>query len=128
MVADSPDTEVLHNTVLLSGTYPNAIEYRFVGTTNALIANNLVDADIRSRAGAGAVLIGNATNATPDLFVDPFNGDLHLVSSAILAIDRVAVQPDAVLDFDDRVRPQGIAADIGAHELAVVSSPMRRGR
>jgi hypothetical protein len=128
MVADSPDTEVLHNTVLLSGTYPNAIEYRFVGTTNVLVANNLVDADIRSRAGAGAILSGNATNATPDLFVDPFNGDLHLQPSAVLAIDRVAVQPDALLDFDNRMRPQGIAADIGAHEVAVVSSPAGRRR
>jgi hypothetical protein len=77
-------------------------------------------------------LSGNATNATPDLFVDPFDGDLHLLPTATLAIDRVAVQPDAPLDWDDTTRPQEIAADIGAHELVVapplVSTPMRRVR
>src|SRR5206468_3260711 len=43
-VFDSPNTQVLHNSVVISGTYPNAAEYRFVGTTGVLIANNLFDA------------------------------------------------------------------------------------
>ena len=32
MVTDSPDTQVLNNTVYLSGTYPSPIEYRYAGT------------------------------------------------------------------------------------------------
>jgi hypothetical protein len=32
-VADSVDTQILHNTVILSGTYNAAIEYRYRGTT-----------------------------------------------------------------------------------------------
>ncbi len=32
-VADSPNTKVLHNTIISRGSYPNAIEYRFAATT-----------------------------------------------------------------------------------------------
>ena len=42
-VADSPDTQVLNNTVYVSGTYATPIEYRFAGTTGVLLANNLLD-------------------------------------------------------------------------------------
>jgi hypothetical protein len=43
-VIDSAGTRVLHNTILQSGTYPNAIEYRFPGATGVSIINNLTDA------------------------------------------------------------------------------------
>ena len=51
-VADSPGTQVLHNTMLVSGTYANAIEYRFANTTGVFIANNLLDGAIAARDGA----------------------------------------------------------------------------
>jgi hypothetical protein len=41
-VADSPNTQVLHNSIFISGTYPNPIEYRFAHTTGTLIANNVL--------------------------------------------------------------------------------------
>ena len=67
-IFDSPNTRVLHNTVLTSGTYPHAIEYRFPDTTGVLIANNLVDAAIRARDGASATLQNNLTTARFDMF------------------------------------------------------------
>src|SRR5207237_534850 len=51
-VSNSPNTQVLHNTVKLNGTYPNAVEYRFAPTTGVQIKNNLTDAAIVSRDGA----------------------------------------------------------------------------
>ena len=33
LIADSSNTKVLHNSILLSGTYSNAIEYRFAGAS-----------------------------------------------------------------------------------------------
>ena len=42
-VADSPGTQVLHNTILISRTYANPIEYRFAHTSGVVIANNVLD-------------------------------------------------------------------------------------
>jgi hypothetical protein len=63
-VGDSPGTEVLHNTVLTSGTYENAIEFRFPGTTGAVIRRNLVDARIQARDGATGTVEDNYPSAT----------------------------------------------------------------
>ena len=63
-VSDSPSTQVLHNSIVISGTYPNAIEYRFPDAANILIANNLADRAIVSRDGASATLVNNSTSAT----------------------------------------------------------------
>ena len=51
-VADSPNTQVLHNTILISRTYANPIEYRFPDTTGVVIANNVLDGAIARRDGA----------------------------------------------------------------------------
>src|SRR2546428_2929896 len=92
-VFDSPDTQVLNNTVFLSGTYGTPIEYRFRGTTGVVIANNLVDGTIAARDGATATLLNNLTGARADLFVNAAAGDLHLVPTATAAIDPGAVVP-----------------------------------
>jgi uncharacterized SAM-binding protein YcdF (DUF218 family) len=52
MVADSPGTEVLHNTVFVSGTHPSSIEYRFRGARDVVVANNRLDGTILARDGA----------------------------------------------------------------------------
>jgi hypothetical protein len=87
---------VLHNSILISGTYSNAIEYRFPNTSAVLIANNVTDAPIVARDGATGVVTGNYTTA-----------------SAI---------PAAGPDFDGEIRPTG-ATDIGADEYVPGGAP-----
>jgi hypothetical protein len=122
-VWDSPGTEVLHNTVIQNGTYPNAIEYRFPGTTAVTIVNNLTDGSIVGRDGAAATLQSNVTSATPGLFIDASAADLHLRSTATAAIDQGANVADCPLDWDGQVRPIGSKRDVGADEYSPPSGP-----
>jgi Right handed beta helix region len=118
-VADSPNTKVLHNTVILNGTYPFAIEYRFPDTTGVEIRFNLTDAQILSRDGATGNVANNIQNASSDMFVDPANNDLHLRSTAALAIDAAPAHPDVTDDYDGQLRPTSGASprDLGADEF-----------
>jgi hypothetical protein len=56
-VFDSPNTQVLHNTILASGTYFSPIEYRFAQTTGVLVANNLLDGAVLARDGAAGTAV-----------------------------------------------------------------------
>jgi hypothetical protein len=129
-VFDSPGTQVLHNTILGSGTYSSLIEYRFPHTTGVEIANNLLDGRILARDGASATLSGNVTTAAAAWFVNAAAADLHLAASATAAIDRVAVLANAATDWDGQPRPRGAAADVGADELGMPAplSPPRNLR
>jgi hypothetical protein len=115
-IFDSPDSKVLNNTILLNGTYKNAIEYRFSHTTGALIANNLTDAAIVSRDGGTATVQSNYTHATSNMFVNPATGDLHLTGAATAAIDRATANADVTSDWDGHPRAGGSAPDLGADE------------
>jgi hypothetical protein len=53
---DSPGTQVLRNRSVLSGTYPTAIEFRFPGTRDVVIANNITDAAVVARDGGSATV------------------------------------------------------------------------
>jgi hypothetical protein len=55
VVADSPGTQVLGNTVVVSGTYATPLEYRFPGAHGVVVAGNCVDGAIRSRDGASGI-------------------------------------------------------------------------
>src|SRR5438067_2147431 len=127
MVADSPNTQVLNNTVFLSGTYGTPIEYRFAGTQNVVIGNNLLDGAIWARDGATGVEAGNLAGAQASMFVNAAAGDLHLVASATSAIDRGLNSPAVTSDFDGQVRPQGSADDIGADEFGATATAYRIG-
>ncbi len=116
-IFDSPNTRVLHNTVLTSGTYPHAIEYRFPDTRGVLIANNLVDAAIQARDGASATLQNNLTTARFDMFRNAGVADLHLLPGPSAALDKAVTLPDAGTDWDGDPRPSGAAPDLGADEL-----------
>jgi hypothetical protein len=118
-VANSPNTKVLHNTIILSGSYPNAIEYRFSDTTGVEIRFNLTDARIVARDGATGNVANNIMSASSGMFVDPANNDLHLRSTAALAIDAASVHPDVSDDYDGQLRPADGAAprDLGADEF-----------
>ena len=122
-VWDSPGTRVLHNTSFQSGTYPDAIEYRFPGTTGAVIKNNLADGTIRQRDGAQADLAANVTNATAALFVDTAGSDLHLRPTAAAAIDDGVALAECSLDWDGQARPYGPARDVGADEYVPAVLP-----
>ncbi|MCI0684585.1 MAG: PKD domain-containing protein, partial [Gemmataceae bacterium] len=115
-VWNSPNTKVLHNTVLLNGNYPNAVEYRFANTTGVSIRNNLTDAAIVSRDGATGTVANNYTAAQAAWFVNPGAGDLHLKATATAAINKVTTLADAAEDFDGDTRPGGTTADYGADE------------
>jgi hypothetical protein len=116
-VWDSPGTWVLHNTVIQSGTYANAIEYRYTGSTGVQITNNLTDGAILKRDGAQATTTANYTQAGSAMFVNPSAGNLHLKSSATAAIDRGVFLEDVSVDWDGQSRPKGPAPDIGADEF-----------
>lgn len=115
-IADSPGTQVLHNTILISRTYSNPIEYRFPHTTGVVIANNVLDGSVTARDGATGSISGNYTNASAALFVNPAAGDLHLRPTAAVLLNQVATPLSAAgVDWDGQSRPAG-STDIGADE------------
>jgi hypothetical protein len=118
-IADSPHTQVLHNTVVLSGTSGASIELRWPDTTNTLVANNLTEAPAWQRDGATGIEAGNYTAASAKMFVDASAGDLHLVSTATAAIDSGVSLVEVTTDWDRRPRPVGAGPDAGADELDV---------
>jgi hypothetical protein len=117
-VADSPNTQVLNNTVLVSGTYPYPIEYRFAGTTGVVIKNNLLDGAVLARDAATGTVQNNVTSATSAMFVSASTGDLHLKSTATAAIDRGVTVAGVIDDWDGEARPIGSAPDVGADEFS----------
>ncbi len=124
LIADSPNTKVVNNSILVSGGYSSPIEYRFAGTTGIVIANNLLDGDVTARDGATGTVTNNYTSAAAGLFVSPAAGDLHLKPTASVAIDKGSATFAPAVDWDGRPRPFGLAVDIGADEFrTIVSNP-----
>jgi hypothetical protein len=108
---------VLHNTVLLNGTYSlGAIEYRFAPSTGR-ISGNLTDGRIVQRDGASASLDGNLDGAMADWFVAADAADLHLAPSAP-AVDHVRAISEVGDDVDGETRPVGARSDAGADEMS----------
>jgi len=81
------DFEVSHNTIILNGTYPCCVEYRFAGTRGRL-SGNLSDGPLCARDSAAAELEDNVDSASPDWFVDPANGDLRLAPVGMSALQK----------------------------------------
>ncbi len=107
---------VVHNTVWLE-SYWAAIEYRFAGTSNGVIANNLVNKQIAQRDGGSALVTNNTTAALAAWFVHLAAGDLHLLDSATAVIDHAISSGGVTDDIDGDNRPHGSAPDIGADEV-----------
>jgi hypothetical protein len=116
VIADSPNSQVLFNTVVTSGTYASPIEYRYPGSTNVLIANNLLDGTVWARDGALGTETTNGTFTGTAMFVNAPAGDLHLRSTAVTAIDRGTPLAQAPTDVDGELRSLGAAPDVGADE------------
>lgn len=108
-----PETKVLHNTVLLSGGYPNAIEVRWALSQDVVVANNLVDGRIAPRDGAVIEQQGNVTSAGRFQFKDRSAGDLHLQSFA--ASLYAEPRQDCPRDWDGEARDKR-RVTVGADE------------
>ena len=121
IVWGSPDTQVLHNTVLNNGNAPNAIDLRW-NTSDGEVSNNLTDAPIRHRDQNFFASSNNITNARADWFVDPTSGNLRLALGATAPVDIAQRHDLAQYDFDGALRPTDENVDIGANELSGVST------
>jgi hypothetical protein len=114
----SPDSAILHNTVLTNGLYGAAVEVRFAGATGVEVRGNLMDGVVLPRDGAAPLIADNITDADPAWFVDEATGDLHLVPAASAAIDQIDPLPGCRDDFDGAQRPSVAGTiDVGADEL-----------
>jgi hypothetical protein len=114
-LASACGAQVYHNTVASTQAPFSSIEWRFP-STDADIANNLATHNFMERDGASAALSDNLASQPLTLFVDGPAGDLHLLPTATVAIDRVAAPPGVLDDLDGDVRPFGPASDVGADE------------
>ena len=116
ILSDSPQSKVLSNTIVMSGTYGTPIELRYPGTDHVLVANNLLDGTIGLRDGGTATQTHNYVGAVSTMFVDAASANLHLSASAMGAIDHGDMLADVTDDWDGELRPKGSGDDIGADE------------
>jgi hypothetical protein len=115
VVSDSPNTKVLHNTVILNGTYSGgAIEYRW--SNGVLLANNLTDTMIWKREQASGREENNEVSTDRTIFVNAAVGDLHLAPKAETILTKVPRLADCPLDLDGQRR--GPKSDVGASEFS----------
>lgn len=113
----APGTRVYNNTVI-TANYSNAIEYRFAGTSNVHIANNLTQGIITDRgSGSSGMVESNSLVTSLDIFVDADNYDYHLRAVTSNITDAGVSLSDVTNDFDCQDRPQASAFDIGADEF-----------
>ena len=113
--------EILHNTIWLDSTYPNAIEYRFATTTELVIANNLSNGQVRARDGASGTLSRNVATALAGWFVNPATGNLHLASAVADAVNAGDPLHSTALDIDGETRTGN--PDVGADEWSGAVDP-----
>jgi hypothetical protein len=105
-------------------THPNALNTVFRQPRGKdSIRYNLMDAGVQQRDGATGTVSNNVTNAQPSWFVNAASGDLHLAAIAATAIDKAAVHPSVLTDYDAETRPQDTVPDIGADEFSLGSQP-----
>ncbi len=143
-ILNSHDTQIYNNTVYQAhDNYFAAIKYFGSGTTNALIANNLVnmadgfygniDYAIWQGSGASGTELNNVVSTPqPGWFasVNPSDSKdvfLHIKNAAITnLIDKgtgaIPGLPADFRDFDGDSRPQGAKIDIGADEFCAGGS------
>ena len=99
---------VLHNTVASTQAPFTSIEWRF-SNAEASVVNNLVTHTLRERDGASALQQNNLSGQPLTLFAgNGVDGDLHLETSAAIAINKVTTPVDAPddIDGDQIVRPK----------------------
>jgi hypothetical protein len=68
-------------------------------------------------------IVHSQTAVLPEWFVDPNNGNLHLTSLALAAIDAAMTLADVAVDIDGHARPIGSGYDYGADEYGEPGPP-----
>lgn len=111
------DVWVVHNTVITTSSETfNSIEWRYPSTTDARIANNIINFGLRARNGAVALL--EESNHTVDdsvrTFANRTGEDFHLVPGVTLP--PAAVLPPGICDDDFDRQPRTDPRDVGADE------------
>ncbi|MBX2858147.1 MAG: hypothetical protein KTR17_05755 [Cellvibrionaceae bacterium] len=119
IVWDSPQTKVVHNTILTNSNLSKSIEFRF-DTSGAMALNNLVDTRLGARNAGSFRKSGNVSVVTGQSFVKPELGNLHLVKDA-LEINGSELSDLAPLDIDGEAR-SGPKVEPGADEYSAVPS------
>ncbi|MEJ2680767.1 MAG: hypothetical protein P8144_04595 [Gammaproteobacteria bacterium] len=116
LVWNSPNTKVMHNTILNNSNHYYSIETRF-NSSGVVIKNNLSDVTVHARRPETAPLIQfNLYRAYPTLFVAANIGDLHLKPTANIRYETAPLLPEVLEDFDGDLRT-GKTATPGADEL-----------
>lgn len=108
-------SKVHNNTIYKNARYGILVDPL---STSAEILNNIVFANAAGilNQGSGTISQNNLTDTDPK-FVDPAAGDLRLLNGSP-AIDAGTVSDIVTSDFQATRRPQGMAIDIGAFEVA----------
>jgi len=115
IVWGSPDTQVLHNTVLTNGNTRFSIQLRF-NSNGAIIRNNLIDGLIGDRSSNQYVDQDNVLVTDTSIFRDAANGDLHLKAPVSGVTNAVPTLESAANDIDGTKR-RANTTDAGADEL-----------
>ena len=97
------------NTVILSGTYPNAIEYRFPATKAGGDSLQLDGQRSPRQRWRNRSLVKQRDQCLTKLVCYAATGDLHLAASATAAIDKAAAHSSVPADYDNETRPQSSA-------------------
>ena len=121
---NAANVNVYHNTVLTEN-YFNSIEYRFTGTVNSHIANNLTNEDIASRNGGTGDLEGNFQFSDVSIFVNANSHDYHLAAAHPSISDVGILLSEVPTDFDCHERMDGLP-DVGADEFGSVLNATRQ--
>lgn len=122
LVWSSPNTQVLHNTVITHGNINKSIELRF-NSSGSVVRNNLVDAPILDRSKNTFELSGNVQYNGPDIFRKISSADLHL-RGAVVGVTGVApLLLNARKDADGDSRGCGSQfSDVGADDYGSASN------
>ncbi|MFQ5856005.1 MAG: alpha/beta hydrolase-fold protein [Anaerolineae bacterium] len=104
---DADNARVEHNTIILGGDYPGAIEVWNAG--GHLIRNNLITAPIWDRGNASFVAEGNITDASVEDLVAP--GDPHLPAGSRAIGAGVPTDVDSDIHGDPREGRWDVGAD-----------------
>ncbi|MEE9319090.1 MAG: hypothetical protein V3U76_01475 [Granulosicoccus sp.] len=118
IVWSSPNTMVLHNTILTQGNTPKSIELRF-NSEHTTLVNNLTDALISVRNDMPYIEKGNLDSAKVSEFLDVGEVNLRLNAPYLHYLNKGEIVDEATHDVDGMPRQshgEDWFSDIGASE------------